>query len=209
MTHASAVSPPGQSTSDVIVGLAESTTSDRLSVGDLLDILEDRAFGIILLILALPCAVPFVYGVPQVLSVPLLFVAAQMILGRHKPWLPQGLRRRSFSTAAFRDMAHKAQPYLKWLEVVSRPRLSWLSQGAPERLMGLFIFLFSLSIAIPLPLTNSVPGVAVGVMALGFVERDGLMIVAGTVLGSAWIALLVTLAGGVLTLLEQALNWLV
>ncbi len=197
-----------KSTTDLLLELGQKETAERITVGDLVDALQDRAFGILLLILALPCAIPFLYGVPQAMSLPLMFVAAQIILGRHKPWLPQVLKRRSFSTKAFRDMTARAAPYVRWFEVLSRPRLVWLSRGAVERLFGLFILVFSISIAIPLPLTNTVPGIAVAIMALGFIERDGLLILAGTVLGTAWVTFLVSLAGGIWTLFEKAMGWL-
>jgi len=198
-----------QSTSDILINLARSITKERLTIGQLVDALQDRAFGILLLILALPCAIPFLYGIPQIVSVPLLFVAAQIIIGRHEPYLPEKIRQRSFSAEAFRNMVEKSTRYIKWLEIFSRPRLHWLSQGGVERLLGVFLVVFSASIAIPLPLTNTLPGIAVGIVALGLIERDGLMILAGTILGTGWVIFLITLAGGILTLLQRAFSWLI
>lgn len=197
-----------KSTTDLLLELGDQVTAERITIGQLIDALQDRAFGFLLLILALPCSIPFLYGVPQVVSLPLIFVAAQIILGRHTLWLPQTLKKRSFSTSTFRDMTARAAPYVRWFEVLSRPRLVWLTRGTIEQLLGLFILIFSISIAIPLPLTNTVPGFAVAIMALGFIERDGLLIIAGTIIGSAWIILLVSLAGGVWILLEQVIEWL-
>ena len=194
--------------SDVLMDIAATHEGPRMSVGALIDGLRDRAFGMVLLILALPCAVPFLYGIPQAVSLPLLFVAVQIVIGRHRLWLPQRLRARGFSSAAFRDMVTRAAPYIRWIEVLSRPRLSGLSHGTSERIFGVFIAVFSLSIALPLPLTNTVPGIAIGIMALGFMERDGLMILAGTVLGSAWVAFLVAVASGAVHLIERAFAWL-
>ncbi len=197
-----------QSTSDILQDLAQEITTDQLTIGQLVDVLQDRAFGILLLILALPCAIPFLYGIPQIMSVPLLFVAAQIIIGRHEPWLPEGIRQRSFSTNAFRSMVDKGVPYIKWLEILSRPRLTWLTKGSLERLLGVLLMIFSASIAIPLPLTNTVPGIVVGIIALGLTERDGLMILGGAILGSGWVIFLISLAGGIWILLQQVFSWL-
>ncbi len=197
-----------KSTTDLLLELGDQVTAERLTIGELIDALQDRAFGFLLLILALPCSIPFLYGVPQAVSLPLIFVAAQIILGRHTLWLPETVKKRSFSASAFRDMTARAAPYVRWFEVLSRPRLVWLTRGTIERLLGLFILIFSISIAIPLPLTNTVPGFAVAIMALGFIERDGLLIIAGTIIGTAWIIILVSLAGGVWILLEQVIEWL-
>ncbi len=197
-----------KSTTDLLLELGEQVTAERLTIGQLIDALQDRAFGFLLLVLALPCSIPFLYGVPQAVSLPLVFVACQIILGRHTLWLPDYLKSKSFSTSAFRNMTARAAPYVRWFEVLSRPRLVWLTRGRVEQLLGLFILVFSTSIAIPLPLTNTVPGFAVAVMALGFIERDGLLIIAGTIIGTAWIIILVSFAGGVWILLEQFVEWL-
>jgi len=193
---------------DVLFDVAKQARGERLTVGELLDGLKDRAFGIVLLILALPCAVPFLYGIPQAVSLPLLFVSVQILIGRHKLWLPQALKRRGFSVEAFRAMIERAAPYLRWLEVLSRPRLSGLTRGRIERVLGFFLFVFSVSIALPLPLTNTVPGIAVGIMAFGFIERDGLFMLAGVTLGTVWISFLIALAAGAWVLVEEALRWL-
>jgi len=180
-----------QSTSELLLGLGAQINADQIQIGQLIDALQDRAFGLILLILALPCAVPFLYGIPQAVSVPLVFVAAQIAIGRHKLWMPEKVRARSFSREAFEDMAQKAAPYISWFEMISKPRLVALTKGPIERVLGVLLLIFSASIATPLPLTNTVPGIAVGIVALGFIERDGFLIIVGTILGTIWVTLLV------------------
>jgi hypothetical protein len=191
-------------TSDLLLYLADRTQDERIYLGDLLDILRDRAFGIVLVILALPCALPFLYGVPQVISLPMLFVTVQVALGRRTLWLPDALRRRSFSRAGFSDMVRRGLPLLRRLERLSHPRLMWLARSPFDRLIGVFLVLFSISIAVPLPLTNTTPGIAVAIVSIGFIERDGVLVLGGTVLGTAWIAFLLTIAGG----LAAGLAWL-
>ena len=178
------------STSDLLLGLGAQIDADEIQIGQLIDVLRDRAFGFILLILALPCAVPFLYGIPQAVSVPLVFVAGQIAIGRHKLWMPEKVRARSFSREAFEDMAQKAAPYIRWFEKISKPRLIALTRGPIERVLGVLLLIFSASIAMPLPLTNTVPGIAVGIMALGFIQRDGFLIIIGTILGTIWVSLL-------------------
>ena len=180
-----------QSTSDLLLELGPQINADQIQIGQLIDALQDRAFGLILLILALPCAVPFLYGIPQAVSVPLVFVAAQIMIGRHKLWMPEKVRARSFSREAFQDMAQQAAPYIRWFEIFAKPRLVALTKGPIERLLGVFLLMFSASIAVPLPLTNTVPGIAVGIVALGFIERDGFLIIMGTILGTIWVTMLV------------------
>lgn len=202
-TSASSVLPRRESVADLLTRIGDEATGDKLSVGDLVTALEDRAFGFLLLILALPCCIPFLYGVPQAVSLPLVFVAVQIVLGRHKLWLPQTLTKRSFSVASFRDMTQRAVPYLRWFEKISRPRLTFLTAGGIERVLGVFLLAFSASIAVPLPGTNTVPGFAVALMALGFIERDGLLTLAGLVIGTAWVSLLATVGYEALSLAKD------
>ena len=195
-----------EKTSDLLIFISRNTKSESISIGELEDALAERAFGALLLILALPCCIPFLYGVPQAMSLPLVVVAVQIILGYRKPWLPQRLKKRSFSADGFRQMVDRAAPYLKGLEVISRARFDWVTKGLTERLLGVLIMIFSTSIAIPFPMTNTVPGLAVAIMALGFVEKDGLLLLLGSLIGAAWIVFLITLAGGFFVLIQEGLN---
>ena len=64
-----------------------------ITLGELSDLMEERAFGLLLLVLALPCCLPFVYLLPQLVALPMLVLAAQMASGRKAPWLPETLRK--------------------------------------------------------------------------------------------------------------------
>jgi hypothetical protein len=174
-------------------------------LGWLLGQLRERAFGLFLLVLALPCCIPFLYGVPQVVALPLLFVSAQVMIGRRLPWLPARLAARRVATGSLQSLSQRAAPWLMRIEAVSRPRLAALTHRPLDQLVGLALVVFSASILVPLPGTNTVPGVAVVIVAMGLLQRDGLMVILGGVLGSAWIATLIV-AGATLTSLLR--GWL-
>ncbi len=184
---------PSHRATDVLIHLAETLPGEMVTVGEIVDGLQHRAFGFLMLVLALPCCLPFLYGVPQVVSVPMLFIAVQIALGRSKPWLPQAMRKRSFARATFLDMSRRAKRYLGWAEALSQPRFSFLTRGVFERLFGVLMVVFCCSIAVPLPMTNTVPGFAVALMSIGFIERDGLMVIAGSVLGTLWVSFLLAI----------------
>ena len=186
--------PEKTRTSEILVQLAETGDSENMSVGEVLDALSDRAFGMIMLVLALPCAVPFVYIIPQIVSVPMLLIAAQITVGRHTLWMPKGLRKRSFPRASFLTLAKRARRYLGWAEAISKPRLTAFTNGRMEQLFGLFMVVFSISVALPIPLTNTTPGIAIAIMSIGFIERDGFFVVVGTILGTFWVLMLIFFA---------------
>lgn len=180
--------------SERLARLADDAPGETVTLGWLLDQLGERAFGLFLLVLALPCAVPFLYGVPQIVSLPLLFVTGQMVAGRHAPWLPERLSKRTIAVKSLRDLTRRAGPYLRFVEHFLRPRLQSLSHPPLDRIVALALVVFSLSIMVPLPLTNTLPGIAVALVALGFLQRDGLMILAAVALGSAWVSFLIYVA---------------
>lgn len=179
------------------------TVGDEVSLQWIFETLHERAFGFFLLILALPCCIPFLYGIPQVVSLPLMFVSAQIVAGRSVPWLPARLGARSVSTDGLASLAERAGPWLRRIEMFSRPRLGVLTRAPMDRVIGLALVLFSASILVPLPGTNTVPGFAVVIIAMGLLQRDGILVALGALLGTAWIATLV-LAGATLASILRA-----
>ncbi|MGR3493051.1 MAG: exopolysaccharide biosynthesis protein [Shimia sp.] len=198
---ATASAPAALPASERLAGLADAARGDSVTLNWILAQLGERAFGVFLLILALPCCIPFLYGVPQVVSVPLMFVAGQLALGRTYPWLPARLGAREIKVAALSSLAARAGPWLKRIEIVSRPRLTMLT-GAPfDRIVGTALVLFAASILLPIPLTNTVPGAAVVIVAAGLLQRDGLLVLGGLVLGTAWIASLIFAGASLISLI--------
>lgn len=184
---------------DTLVAEAEGET---VSLNWVMAQLHERAFGLFLLILALPCCIPFLYGIPQVVALPLMFVSAQILFGRQTPWLPQKLSERTVSTSGLESLAKRAGPWLRRIEAVSRPRLGALTRPPLDRIIGLALVLFSASILVPLPGTNTVPGFAVVLVAMGLLQRDGLIVILGTLLGTAWIGTLVFAGASLASLIK-------
>jgi hypothetical protein len=139
--------------------------------------LHERAFGLFLLVLALPCCIPFLYGVPQIVALPLMFISAQMLIGRETPWLPRKLGARSVS----KDVAGGPRAPRRAVAAPDRGRQPPAARAADapplDRVVGLALVLFSASILVPLPGTNTVPGIAVVIVAMGLLQRDGILVI--------------------------------
>ncbi|MEM6898322.1 MAG: exopolysaccharide biosynthesis protein [Pseudomonadota bacterium] len=171
--------------------MAATAPENGLSLGDIRESLDQSAFGALLIALAMPVSIPFLYGVPQVVAVPMLFLAAQMVIGRKEPWLPRKLAARMISKGGLEQIANGARKWFGWVERLAYPRLKFLASRPAERVIGLFLFIFCTSILIPLPATNTVPGIAVAIVGFGLLAKDGLLILPGLLLGSAWVTGLV------------------
>ncbi len=172
--------------------MADEAETEGLSLHAILSRLDDRAFGAALFLLALPCAIPFLYGVPQVVAVPMLALTLQMLAGRDEPWLPEKFGQRKIGKAGLTRMATFGRKWFGWLEKVAHPRLQFLTGKGAERIVALFLTIICSSILLPLPLTNSIPGIGAAIAAFGLMSRDGLLVIVGLIIGVAWVALLVT-----------------
>jgi hypothetical protein len=180
---------------DILSDIAAGFTAETISIGEVIHIMHERGFGMIIFLFALPMALPLPVppGVNLLFSVPLLFLTAQMIYGAHQPWLPSFIRKKTLSKKAFDKFFRHAAPLLNKLSLLIRPRLGFVTQGWISNMIGIFGFLFALCICIPIPMTNTVPSFAILLMAIGLLMRDGLAILTGMLIGSGWILLLVTL----------------
>lgn len=185
---------PKQGFIALVADLAASSGPDGLTLREIRDRLDERAFGLMILILAIPCLVPALYGVPQIVGIPILLLAGQMLVGRVEPWLPEMLLKRRVSKAWLDRMADFATRRMPWFERLSRPRLTVFAEGWAERLVALFMILATLTII--LPLTNTVPSVALTLLAVGLIQRDGLFVVGGAAVAVGWATALLTVAIG-------------
>ncbi|MFN7056434.1 exopolysaccharide biosynthesis protein [Hyphomonas sp.] len=174
-----------------IEDLADAAPEEGFSLREIFDRLDESAFGAGLFLLALPCCIPFLYGVPQIVALPMLALAFQMLIGREEPWLPAKLGARKIDKKGLTQMARGGRKWLGWIEAIIRPRLSFITGPVSERVIGALLFCFCASILVPLPATNTVPGFAVAVTAFGLMQKDGLAVIGGCIVGTAWIGALV------------------
>jgi hypothetical protein len=170
----------GQTLSAVLLALAMQTERERISIGDLLAALGDRALGALLFIFAFPNVLPVPPGTSTVLGAPLIFLAAQLMLGR-TPWLPAVVSKRSLLHADFVVLVRRVVPWLQRAERLLRPRLRWAALPPMEYLLGAVCLLLAVVLVLPIPLGNMLPALAISLMALAVLERDGLWALAGLV----------------------------
>ena len=175
------------------------------TLGDIVDRLDHRAFGFLLLLLALPCCLPFVYALPQIVALPMLALAGQLAMGKRHPWLPKKLHERRFAIPAFATVLTRAERYVGWVERIATQRLRPVTGPTALRIIGALMLIPIASILLPLPLTNTIPGIGVAIAALGLIERDGLLVSGGLLIGFVWVFLLVFVGAETLHLVK---DWL-
>jgi len=171
-------------TSQILLALA-SQPGERLTVRQIMAVLQDRAFALLIVLLGLPNCLPMPPPIPLVCGLLLALVAIQIVFGREAPWLPRQLMNRSVARSDVERAVARAIPVFRRLERISRPRMTFLDTPFSMRLMGAVILVLALGLLFAPPFVGQIPlGLAVCLVGLGLVERDGLVIVGGLVIGS-------------------------
>jgi hypothetical protein len=176
--------PNGRSTSALLRDFVDTETGERVSVGALRDALGDRGFGVLLFMFALPNLTP--YSIPMlsaVLGLPLVILAAQLTYGRHEPWLPDWITRRSFPREGFAAVVRRALPSIERIERLLRPRMTWLLTWTGERMVGAAILLLAFILTLPIPFANGLPALSIAIFGLAIGEKDGLAALVGVAVG--------------------------
>ena len=166
--------------SDLLMRQATLVTSERVTLRDMAEFLGDRSIGGLLLVLALPVALPMpVPGVSVLFGVPLIVISAQLALGYRRAWLPARLARRSVTRSAFSTIVDRVLPRLRRLKRIVRPRAAWLTGPWARVPVGIICAVLAIIITLPVPLGHVVPGTTISFLALGLIERDGIAIAPG------------------------------
>ncbi len=188
--------PPGRATppkaSALLAELLDAFPNDRVTVGEVLSHLEGRAFGLLLLLLALPNCIPNIPGLSTIFGVMMLAPAIQLILGRGALWLPERVRRWSFSREVLRLTIKGALPVLRRIEGFMSPRWTVLVRPPATQVLGLQTLVMALVLMLPIPAGNWPPGMTVAATALALLQRDGRLALlsvpmAIVSLGVAWV----------------------
>lgn len=194
----------GLALSAILHELANDQSRERISIGDLLTALGDRALGALLFIFAFPNVLPVPPGTSAVLGAPLVFLAAQLAFNL-KPWLPAIIANRSMPRGDFQTLIGRMKPWLERAEKMLRPRASGLTLPPMEYVVGFICLLLALVLALPIPLGNMLPALAISMLALGVLERDGYWVLGG--LGMTGVAAVVV--SGVIFALAKAAIFMV
>jgi hypothetical protein len=181
MVPAAGSKPPQTPLTDALRAFAAGAGPGGATVGELVQALRERGTAVLILLLA----APFVPPVPLPgLSLP--FGVALALLGvrlglRRGPWLPRFLRRRPLQPRTLEAMVRGAERVAQPIERVLRPRWRLLVQPPMEMAAGLAIVLAAVILFPPFPMpgANSLPSIAIVLLALGLMERDGAAVAAG------------------------------
>ena len=173
----------------------EETRKSEVTLGDILALAEERSFGFLFVILALPSALPIPapgYSIP--FGVAMFFLALQLILGHQRPWLPNKMLKGSMKLEMVQGFIKKGIPWLQRIESITKPRYSSICTSLPGRIIiGSAIALMSISMMIPIPGTNTIPAMGIFITGFGLVEDDGAISLTGLVISAIGAAISISI----------------
>ncbi len=174
--------------------LLDAEYSTKITIGDIVNLMGARGYGVLILVLNLPNLIPLpLPGLSAIFGVPMALIGLQMFLGLKRPWVPKAILNKSFDRENLLHMFQKATPVLRRVERVLSPRLLFLSEGVMRNIIGAVLMVLAGVMALPIPLGNLILAIPIALIALGLIEKDGIAIMAGFILGAAALAFNLTI----------------
>lgn len=155
--------------------IKEVKNSEIITYGRLIELLGEQGIGIIIILFALPSALPIsiIPGISFLFGLPIMFVAIQLILANKTLWLPQYLTKQTITTSKLITIITKTLPYLSWLERLTKPR--WQSLFFFQRIHGLLLLVLSVFLSLPIPFSNFIFSGIIICFGISIAVKDGIL----------------------------------
>jgi hypothetical protein len=136
--------------------------------GWLTSTLQQRSFGIVMLLLGLLATIPVGSTVPGLM---LAAMAVQLIAGRGEPVFPHFITTRRLPTRHLLRLGGRAIHVLKYLEKAVHPRWPMTFEAA-KRAVGVTVLLLTAVLLLtPVPLSNVAPAMVISLISLAYVRK--------------------------------------
>lgn len=152
-----------------------------LSIGHVMEVTGDKSFGILLLFLSMPSAIPIIStGFATLFGLAMSILLIQMFYGRTIPWLPEKVNNATLSVKSSIKMLRFSIKALKSIERLIHPRLNALCKN---KIFYIIFIILATIIILPFPLTNTAPAIVIFLYAIGLIEGDGLFCLLAALIG--------------------------
>lgn len=154
------------------------------SIGEITGAVGDKGFGLLLMVLSLPSALPVpAPGYSTPFGIVISLIALQMLVGRHRLWLPARLERIRIKPSLAEKMLPAAARFLRRIERFIKPRQRWVRTRAGLAAIATVILVMASLMILPIPLTNTFPAMVIFMIGAGLTEEDGLLALAAFAIG--------------------------
>ncbi|RMH88392.1 exopolysaccharide biosynthesis protein [Lysobacter pythonis] len=186
----------------------EQLPEDHLSLGKLLEIFGDEGLLILTILLTLVFLIPVsIPGVSTVFGAGILMIGVSRLIGRPL-WLPASLKTRALPAEKLRPGLRAGLRWVQRMERISKPhRLPRLVNGRGMAFINNLAFILgALLLMAPfgfVPFSNTLPAVALLLLAVGFIQRDGGSVLLGHLANLGTVIYFAILIGGGTAALHQ------
>lgn len=168
---------------------------ERIAIDQLLRAHGPGGQGALLMLLAAPCVLP-VPGVGTVLGLGIVALAWAMWCGREVDGLPDRVAKLTMPRLwARRVLALLARVHL-WSALLARPRWSQVVAAGLRTWIPCVVAWLAFLIILPIPFGNVLPALALMLLGVGLLARDGVLVAAAVATAGAATAFPVALALG-------------
>ncbi len=163
------------SLSDSLQALADMSQGRGATLGEILNAFEAKGFGLLLVILSLPSALPVpAAGYSTPFGLVLALLGLQMLFGRIRPWLPEKAKKLRLSPKMTSRMVKAGTKFFGKIEHLVRPRLHWIHQRGGRVFLAVLVIFMSCLMILPIPTTNTAPAMVIFLVGVALCEEDGL-----------------------------------
>ena len=182
---------------------AQGLREERVSMRAMAQAHGPEAQGTLLLLMAMPCLLP-VPGVGTVLGIGMVALALAMWRGQGEPGLPQRVGDLELPQPWARRVLEGLASAYETAGRYAKARLSHLAGPAWRSVVSAAVAVMAIIVVMPIPFGNVLPALALMLIGLGLVFRDGLAVALGLL--GAGLALCAT-AGLLLTVWFWGSEW--
>lgn len=173
-------------TSEILLEIKEQALKeDKVIVGDYIDKLGKRGIPLAILICALPNVIPLAIPVLSTLTGFLIIMLTLQIIFKNKDlWLPSFIDKRKISVKVIVKVIDYSFPVMRFIEKFSMPRYPFLlSLG--EGFSSFVMLVLAVVLFLPIPLVNFIMAFLICLISISLIERDGLLLILGSVAGTS------------------------
>jgi len=186
MTTAIGFKDTDRKTSELLEDIIHSIKGEHVTLRDLLAMMGESGLLLLCAFLSLPFLFPVsIPGVSTVFGAGIVLISAAITVNR-LPWLPGKVADRRLESGKLRPVLQRGVTVLRRIDRFFKPRLGTLTTGAVmNRINGLVLMGAGLLLMAPLgliPFSNTLPGIAILLLAAGISQRDGLVVLGGYVM---------------------------
>jgi hypothetical protein len=170
---------------------------DEKTLGSLVELVEEKSFAIVFVLLLGVPALPLpTGGATHIFEIIAMVLALQLITGREQLWLPRRWRKIELAGNAQQRFISVLTRMIRRLERFSRPRLRFLFNHRLSNIaFGLLVLTGSAGAFIAPPFTglDTLPALGVTLLSLGVLLEDIIVVVVAIAVGVAGVLLEIVL----------------